>query len=488
MLSLSVEAASDISEFNAGAEDLLAVLVSADGEDAQKAHGRMLRLLTTHLQDYGVLLGVAASDLTAAYKLQSAVKQKVSAQIVVINSEPRRNEPNDFARVITSHLAKQPAVAKATLLLPGHSKDDYKATRIEDYETDMILLKRAFNDFSHVNLTSQQGGRSTDCNVWKIEASRDSQPCQPFVAKAGRLLDLQTEFDTYQDFVRDYVPFPFRAPILEAKFIKGATRALIVSAFVGRSQRLDEYLATSSNPELVMVSLFEGALRKWRRAIDLIHASLGYFYVNQQKEAMKLDPKEALAKSLLPDPTRLSGSFADARKKTPSLPSPSQLWQQLENQPKIDYYICRVHGDLNVRNVFVRWNSIDTILIDFSHSGIRESLARDPAKLETSIALTVTDKTDQQLSETALRRMYHGHLLPPRDFTVTDGRTDAIYQIRRLAGGEGIPTYEYEVLTICHLLRFASQPQDLAEDKPHMAKRRALCYSLACDLLKNLKL
>lgn len=487
MLNLSVEAISDITEFKAGAEDLLAVIVSAAGQDVQKAQGRLLRLLTTHVQDFGVLLGVAAPDLSAAYSLQSAVQQKMPVQVLAINSEPKINEPSDFARVLTTHLAEQPAVAKVTLSLPGHIKDDYDSTRVEDYDTDMILLQRAFNEFSRVTLTSQKGGRSKDCNVWKIEACRDSQECEPFVAKAGRLVDLQTEFDIYRAFVRDYVPFPFRAPVLEAKFIKGATRALIVSAFVGRSQRLDEYLATASNPELVMVSLFEGALRKWRRAVSPLHVSLGYFYVDQQREALKLNPKDALAKSLLPDPKRLSSSFDNARKKTASLPSPSELWEKLENEPKIDYYICRAHGDLNVRNVFVRWNSIDTILIDFSHSGVRESLARDPAKLETSIALNVADKTGRRLSHAALRKLYKGHLLPPREFPITDGRTDAIYQIRRLAGGEGITTYEYEMLTICHLLRFASEPQNLADDKPQMQKRRALSYSLACGLLDNLK-
>ncbi|HTQ96773.1 MAG TPA: hypothetical protein VMH89_08205, partial [Candidatus Acidoferrum sp.] len=120
------------------------------------------------------------------------------------------------------------------------------------------------------------------------------------------------------------------------------------------------------------------------------------------------------------------------------------------------------------------------------HSGIRESVARDPAKLETSISLTARDSKNELLPENVLHKLYQGRLLPPRDFVEFDGRTDAIRQIRRHAGGEGVSTDEYEVLTICHLLRFACEPVNKQRGSMEMEKRRAISYVLACDLLQNL--
>ena len=215
--------------------------------------------------------------------------------------------------------------------------------------------------------------------------------------------------------------------------------------------------------------------------------SLGRFYVEQQKAAKESSASDAMAKSLLPNPEGLVPTFENARESDSSIFRPSELLSRLENSSETDYYVCRAHGDLNVRNVFVRWNSIDTILIDFSHSGIKESLARDPAKLETSISLNVCNKEGRQIPEDILRKLYRSPLLPPRDFVALDVRTDAIYQIRRHAGGEGIKSYEYEILIICHLVRFACEPVDKSNDNAESKNRRSISYTLACNLLKNLK-
>jgi hypothetical protein len=317
-------------------------------------------------------------------------------------------------------------------------------------------------------LTAQEGGYSKDCKVWRIDAYRASDICEPFVAKVARGLDLEEEFRTYCDLVRNSVPFPFRAPLLEAQFVKGATRAILVSAFVNRSQRLDKYLAAVSSPELVMVSLFEEALGNWRRAATIERVSL------------------AGATSLLPDPNRLTAAFQKSKRTNKRLLTPSQLLEQLDRLPVQEHYLCRVHGDLNIRNVFVRWNTTDTVLIDFSNSGSRGSLARDPSRLDTSISLMARDSKNKLLPERVLRRLYQGPLLPPRDFVTVDGRTDAIRQIRRHAGGEGITSKEYKILTICHLLRFACKPVIKGQNTVEMQKRRALSYTLACGLLKNI--
>ena len=230
-----------------------------------------------------------------------------------------------------------------------------------------------------------------------------------------------------------------------------------------------------------MVSLFEGAIGSWRRAATPVHAiPLGHYYVNQQKTAAA----SPAADSLLPEPRRLAAAFASVR--AGGIPDPEKLYESLDQRSVRGDLIARVHGDLNVRNVFVRWNSIDTILIDFSHSGLEESLARDPAKLETSIALAAPDRSGHLLPEEVLTGLYCGPLLPPRSLPVTDGRTGAIRQIRCQAGGEGIRSEEYEILTLCHLLRYAAEPLHPDLHTTTLAPRRSLSYRLAWGLLSRL--
>lgn len=477
ILGLSVEAVQDLSGFEAGAPDLGAVLISGNAEDESKALGRLLRLAReVHAIDYGVLLGVASPDAKVAYQLQSELQGKTGHRIVAMGASR-----DEFARILRWPEAARPA--NQQLLLPNLGQG-YKEEERDAFEVDAILLRRAFWDFTEVELRLQQGNFSAESKVWRVEAHSSRGPCQPFVAKAGRREDLQAEFETFSAFVRDAIPFPFRAPVLEGRFVKGASRAVLVSAFVSRSLRLDEYLATATSPELVIVSLFDGALGSWRRSAKCRLISLGRSYVKQQ-QAMAVSgasPEEMARKSLLPDPERLRAAFDRARKQSASLPSPGQLWDKLASLPETEQPFCFVHGDLNIRNVFVRWNTIDTILIDFSHSGVQESLARDPAKLETSIALTARDSRKTLLSEKILKRLYRPPLLPPWSFVEHDGRTEAIRQIRRHAGGEGVTSNAYGLLVVCHLLRFACERRD----SPEMDARRALTYRLACGILKTL--
>jgi hypothetical protein len=475
----------NVRRIDVASPDLFTILISADGHDFGKVQGRLPQLFTdTHIFDFGVMLGVVSNDEANAITQRSYFANSRDPNVVAIASNvvsiPLRQE--EIARYLRLYKPGPPANSDLTIHGQGKTNSKYAD------DTDAILLRRAFNDFGRIELEKQPGGFSAACNVWKIKAySIGGDTCEPFVAKAALRADLKPEFDTYCAFVRDSVPFPFRAPILEDRFVKGATRAVLVSAFVGRSQRLDEYLATASSPELVMVSLFEGALGNWRRTATPNEASIGRFYVDQQRVAAGSNTADALSKSLLPNPESLTLSFRLARIQKQSLPSPTELWKELEQLPLAEHRICRVHGDLNMRNVFVRWNAIDTILIDFSRSDRQESLARDPSKLETNIAMMALDTKGKWLRRNVVVKLYKHPLLPPRDFMIFDGRTDAIRQIRRQAGGEGISNDEYELLTACHLLRFASEPAKKIRQQPgmNMEQRRALAYRIACELVAN---
>jgi Ternary complex associated domain 9 len=469
VLGFSVQAVIEVESVDATAPDLLAVFVSGAGDDEKrKAFGRLLRLAKEmHLLDYGVLLGIASKDLAFAITLRRQVIDTFSnEQIERAPLVSLSISVEDFATVLRSHNPGPSINLTLPNPLPGH----IRTKNYQYYESDSILLRRAFEGFTRVKLTTEKGGFSKDCRVWRVDAHHGAGLCEPFVAKAARRGDLEAEFRTYCDLVRNFVPFPFRAPLLEAQFVKGATRAVLVSAFVSRSQRLDKYLAAVSSPELVMVSLFEGALGNWRRAAVRETASL------------------ARASLLLPNPKDLTSAFYRAQEAGDSVIPPSELCSKLESLPPSEHFFCRVHGDLNIRNVFVRWNTTDTVLIDFSNSGSRGPVARDPAKLETSISLVARDADSKLLPDTVLRELYRGPLLPPRNFRPVDGRTDAIRQIRSQAGGEGIRCDEYEVLVICHLLRFACKPDPANKDQntDELRHRRALSYALSCKLFRGL--
>jgi hypothetical protein len=105
---------------------------------------------------------------------------------------------------------------------------------------------------------------------------------------------------------------------------------------------------------------------------------------------------------------------------------------------------------------------------------------------DLSIALTVKNVRNQLLPKKVLKDLYRWPLIPPRRFVDVDGRTRAIRQIRRQAGGEGITNAEYVVLTACHLLKFAAQPGGQEHDNANLAARRGLCYLLACNLIQAL--
>jgi len=514
--------AGDVETIVPASPDLLAVLVSADGTYRGKAQGRITQLLASHVLDYGVLLAIVSADRAFAVALQSQIieniarafdgSQSTTADIADISGlrgiMPDRIAllapiPEQLAARLRSHDPGRPADPALYIDASGLKASTTSSSSLDNSArlhqgngvnlhtlrtTDIILLRRAFNGFTKIVLEQQAGGRSEECSVWRVAAFKGDRSCEPFVAKAAKRSTLEVEYRTYQDFVRENVSFPFFAPFVESRRVKGATRTLLVSMFIARAHRLDEYLVSGNNAELVLSSVFSVALRGWRSKARLVHgASIPRIYVERQINAAKPTQSrydEIPIPELLPDPASLHSAFMLARNSQARLPDPAALWNHLRSMEPFDYRECLAHGDMNVRNIFVRDNSVDTVLIDFSHSGQDHPMARDLAKLETSIAITVPDLRKKSLTQAHLTQLYRRPLLPPNDIDDADPRVCAVRQLRRHACGEGITSAEYEVLTACHLLRFASRPATEATAAPtKLASRRALCYQLACRLV-----
>ena len=467
-------------EVDPSAEDLFAVLISLNGSESTRARARTLRLLNQGALEYGVLIGLVSDNQTAAVELQTLAAD--TARVPTDKIRVLVPTVEGFSRILRAHDSGRAADRSLIIDPPDESA---KLSAVDD-----ILLRRAFNGCTRIVLKEEEPGRSAESHVWRVEVYKENNAfaCEPFVAKTGRRGDLGLEHNNYRDFVYEYMAFPFRAPLVESRWAEGSSRAVLVSMFVGRSQRLDHFLTNAANPELVISALFTVALGRWRSMGRDVVASVGKAYVDEQKRGT--DSRYPVP-AMLPSKQSLVRAFRQAKKSSTDALPPTGLWKILSRQKKFAHRVCLAHGDLNVGNVFVRWNAVDTILIDFSHSGRTEPLARDLSKLDTSIALRALDGCKEPLATDVLCKVFSVPLLPPNDLPSThdDGRLGAIRQIRRHACGEGISDQEYTTVTACHLLKFASQPPSSAkaeDNAPSQWERRAACYALASRLLCSL--
>lgn len=455
---------------------LRAILFPFEGKGQPRTHQTLMQLLRANVLDYGVLLAIVSGATREAYALRAGL---IKAAHLESSALPVVKETtSELARLLREHNPGPPADPLISIDVVGGG--DPLA------DDDCILLRRAFHSFTKLTLVSEHGGRSTDCRVWRVTAEGGIPRCEAFIAKTAPLLAVQTERDNYRTYVHDQIPFPFRAPLVSDRCVTGGVRGVLVSMFVGRAQRIDKYLASGGSPHAVITSLFTDALGSWRAHEEQSRASIGRILVERQQRPTS-DPA-ALALTLLPDPNDLSAIRKECLKTDKNAPTPKQLFRRLKKLPVLEFHNCHAHGDLNIRNVFVRWNSTDAILIDFEKSRYADPMARDLSKLETSIALTAEDSDKRYLPLADLERLFKHPLLPPSGLGSSDDtRISAIRQIRRHACGEGITNAEYEILTICHLLRFAVPPKNPTDQTRLHDAHRPKCYELAHKLLSDLE-
>lgn len=458
-----------------------------------KLRGRLARLLEPTLDSGALLLLIA--DSTESFKDASIILQErvrvaepthpiVDLHDVYPTVRLIHSDVDEFSRLIRTHDSGLASEHQMVLTVQGDP----------DSPSDLQLLRRAFSGFTQISLSKSHGGRSGS-DVWQVEALDGARCSEPFIAKAGSRASIEDEHNTWKRLILDYVPFPYRSPPVEDRLVQGARRAVLVSRFVDRATRFDDYVTQVNDSGSPVAALFNGALRNCRcNAEPPRDVRLGKIYVEQMEEDTRQRDQDQITgripRSILPSVDRLSTAFELARKSDENIPGPEQLVDALRRVGKIEIRQCFAHGDLNARNLFVTWSGSQIVLIDFSHAISPAYLSRDPSRLEVSLAFDVAKKNRENhateyLTPNDLRGLYCYPLLPcislPRR---QDGRIEAVHQIRRHVMGEGVTNEEYSLTTACHLLRFARNQRD--DEQLERRQLRALSYSLAVRIIFSL--
>lgn len=316
-------------------------------------------------------------------------------------------------------------------------------------EEDKLLLQRAFCDCDSIAVQKVAPGKS----VYRIDARRASRPEPvPFIAKVDSKAKIEQEYGNLTEICADSIAFPYIPALIQRRSVFGPRRSILVSHFVDRAVMLVTH-GMHLNMNHAILSVFDEALRGWRANPQLRTYALGQY---------------ALQKGICSrHPEKYEDAYQACRLRQGETLIPAELLARLERLEARDVNEVYAHGDLHVRNIFVR-QSGEVVLIDFRRSGEAPS-SRDPAELECSIAL------DRQLGAfidvPALDKLYQPPLLPFDTLPAAgNSRLEAICQIRLQLGAlAGTP--EYQIMVAIHLLWHAA------------SRRSALAYRFAERLI-----
>ncbi|MER9858464.1 MULTISPECIES: phosphotransferase [unclassified Mesorhizobium] len=339
----------------------------------------------------------------------------------------------------------------------------------------LILLRRAFSDCTHVYLKPLEGGRSATVLLAhaQLADSRAGPYPLPFFAKLDRRPKIERELRNYRECTTLFVPFYARPNIDETRCVLGAEYGLIVGNFVEQSEPLSVVVETGRGQPAIN-SLFEDALRGWRsQAYRAGHALT--------KRPISASMGGALFHK--PANSKLVAYAQEAAQFGPLTP-PDVVARTLDALPAIPHSIALSHGDLHGDNVRVRLGG-QAILIDFASVGLGPLVA-DPAQLEVSLILhALAPEQDWQEMAGALYAPEALYTVPaPRAPTSPLNELwDAVRQIRRIGLGDEKAPGEYASAIAVALLRKASHHRDADEQK----SRRPYLLWLAAHIADHLK-
>lgn len=323
------------------------------------------------------------------------------------------------------------------------------------------LLRRGFSDFDYVEISQIAGGAS-GASVYSVTPSE--QPRTPFLAKVDETSRIAAEVDNYTKYVSKSVSFNHRPNLDVSRTVYTPKLSLLVEDFLERAEPIYNVLPHSI-PAVLVSSIFEGALRNWRRESEARKVNLSTQVLHLEKILKRKEPAFLAAAAL--GKAKFSSPFGGE--------------ELLSACSEIEDSVCtwsRIHGDLHAGNIYVGVGSSDVILIDF-YKTEQGPCSLDLACFEVDIAFKRA-----RISRRVALRLYEPPLaLPPLD-VVVGGSTiwllDTIRAVRRYALTE-LDRRAYTFALACYLIRYASFETNGTEQK------RAVATCVASRLIKYLR-
>jgi hypothetical protein len=278
---------------------------------------------------------------------------------------------------------------------------------------------------------------------------KTGRAAQPFLVKAGDQKAITEEIDTMRAFVLDHMPFPNRPPLLLERSVRGQNRGLLVSMLVEKAERLDDYLARGGSVEKVAHAIFDGPLRCWRDNQVDRELLLGLVYEQHVRGAVDPNNGRRSKDVYLAEAQRLAKTISAA------VPDPLAVVARMATYPKRTTKTCQAHGDLHPRNVFVRHNSDEVILIDFAKSGnVSSPIVWDAATLDVALAFDGWGENLMAVPLSEIEVLYAGPLFGV-DGAKLSHRAAMSLRVRGRARADCADDSEYVIAVAAALMRTA---------------------------------
>ena len=326
---------------------------------------------------------------------------------------------------------------------------------------DKIIIHRAFSEFERINLEYLPGGQSGAKGPWLVSGQRpDGREFVRFVIKTGSIRKIKEEIDTISADCLNHIPFPHFPPLIADRCVVSSQKRAIVSMFIDRAILFEDYILTHS-PTLAVAALFDGPFRLWR-------AGLG------RPEPVKIGPLFQTRGIIPKNPKDLNVAWQEAKKLDSIVLRPIKILNGLLNHPPVDVYKVVAHGDLHLRNIFVRQNNTEIVLIDFSKS-VEDPASRDAATLDASLAFDIPkNERGRPSDKLCLDFLYKTPLFGCHVTPQMCKRAEAIEQLRKQISNTVSET-EYRLAVASSLLWHAHN------------RRNSIAYLCASRIIKTLE-
>lgn len=341
-------------------------------------------------------------------------------------------------------------------------------------DEELVLLKRAFCDCSSVKLVKQTtGSAKVYCAFASLLNSRVGPIPLPFFVKFDGAQQIVRELTNYQQCTTLHVPFNQRPNLDYDRCLVGPTTGVIAGNFIEQSEALQEVVDRGAG-RAPLHSLFEGALRGWRRQA---------FYAPHYVIDANILQRMRLSRPSTYSPFRKARLRKRRSQNGPHCAEYSELESLLAALPPIKHRLGLTHGDLHGQNVRVAGH--EAIMLDFA-SVADGPLTVDPAALDVSLMIDtrIVNGDDWiKVAEEAYRaEALMAPAIPPRPEDPSANLLDAIQYVRQMAFSVQLSPYEYPCVIALQLLRKASYGGPGEEQD----RRRRFAYRLADRIIKDI--